>query len=242
MPVQASAMLLSAYSASNESPSTISCSSLQDEAVTDGTSMVQGIGEKNSTARTPFPTSKDDKHNESTIRDHGIVKNDSPHNPNEVWDLIRTVKRGELIPCFQKGCKKFAVVAWATNLAPDMLWYGCIGCQMEEFGGWPEGMEPKSRRGRDRGRTNSSNATTGEDTSTAKAETHSDDEREKIPKPEKKVVNKRKLPQRVKESKGSKNNRKESRPKSGKVTQKEKSKRKILLGLPKHTEPVHNKH
>jgi hypothetical protein len=65
----------------------------------------------------------------------------------EVWDLVEVLSRkkdGSTTTCRREGCSDVAVAAWATNLATNDRWNVCEKCQVQEFGGWPEGVDPPS--------------------------------------------------------------------------------------------------
>jgi hypothetical protein len=61
--------------------------------------------------------------------------------PEEVWDLLRVLPESDTTVCSGKGCQRKAVAVWSNNLEPVDVWNGCEECQMEEFGGWPQGIE-----------------------------------------------------------------------------------------------------
>ena len=62
---------------------------------------------------------------------------------DEIWDIVRVIPTAEeQIPCRIKECSKNAVVSWASNLHPEDNWDVCVGCQVDEFGGWPKGVVP----------------------------------------------------------------------------------------------------
>lgn len=62
----------------------------------------------------------------------------------ELWDAVEVVTKGN-IPCRMEQCRENAVVVWASNLKPEDLWPMCEDCQLEQFGGWPDGMEPSNK-------------------------------------------------------------------------------------------------
>ena len=61
---------------------------------------------------------------------------------DEVWDVVRVVPRSQPCECRTEGCSAQAVATWATNLEPEDKWDICEACQLKDFGGWPEGVEP----------------------------------------------------------------------------------------------------
>jgi hypothetical protein len=76
----------------------------------------------------------------SSQNDNDEVKNDEP----EVWDVIKVInpKDDDKPTCRSKRCKKTAVTVWAASNHPEDTWPVCEKCQLAEFGGWPEGVEP----------------------------------------------------------------------------------------------------
>lgn len=62
----------------------------------------------------------------------------------EVWDLIHVIPKSETYVCRTEGCENKAVACWASNLNPEDKWNMCEGCQQNDFGGWPEGVEPEA--------------------------------------------------------------------------------------------------
>ena len=60
----------------------------------------------------------------------------------EVWDLVHVIPKHEVRSCRVDGCKHPAVATWASNLEPEDQWDMCEECQLTDFGGWPEGVEP----------------------------------------------------------------------------------------------------
>lgn len=65
-------------------------------------------------------------------------------NEPEVWDVVKVInpKECEKPTCRLDGCKETAVAVWAVKNNPDDTWPVCEECQVTEFGGWPEGVEP----------------------------------------------------------------------------------------------------
>jgi hypothetical protein len=61
---------------------------------------------------------------------------------DEVWDVVRVVPKNKSCECRTEGCSAQAVATWATNLAPEDMWDMCEACQLKDFGGWPQGVEP----------------------------------------------------------------------------------------------------
>jgi hypothetical protein len=62
--------------------------------------------------------------------------------PEEVWDIERVVPMTEKLGCRADGCRENAVAIWSTNLDLEDKWPMCEDCQLKDFGGWPEGVEP----------------------------------------------------------------------------------------------------
>jgi hypothetical protein len=61
---------------------------------------------------------------------------------DELWDLVRVVPKSKSCKCRTETCSAQAVATWASNLEPEDKWDLCEECQLEDFGGWPEGIEP----------------------------------------------------------------------------------------------------
>ena len=60
-----------------------------------------------------------------------------------VWDLVRVIPATEKkVKCRHDDCSNRAVAVWATDKHPEDEWPLCEEHQLEEFGGWPEGVEP----------------------------------------------------------------------------------------------------
>ena len=65
---------------------------------------------------------------------------------DEVWDIIRVIPTAEEnIECRYEHCSEQAVATWATDKDPEVIWPVCQKCQLEDFGGWPEGVLPIDR-------------------------------------------------------------------------------------------------
>ena len=78
------------------------------------------------------------------VKDNG--DNEDEDEVSEVWDIIRVIPTAEeKIECRYENCSKKAVAVWASDKAPDNKWSLCEKCQLEDFGGWPEGVEPVER-------------------------------------------------------------------------------------------------
>lgn len=62
----------------------------------------------------------------------------------EVWDVVKVInpKECDKTTCRLDGCKQTAVTVWAASSNPEDTWPVCEKCQLSEFGGWPEGVEP----------------------------------------------------------------------------------------------------
>jgi hypothetical protein len=74
--------------------------------------------------------------------DAALTEDAAPSQRDEVWDLMRVIRKSESIICRFDGCNQVAVATWASNLKPDDTWDMCVNCQEKDFGGWPEGIEP----------------------------------------------------------------------------------------------------
>jgi len=60
-----------------------------------------------------------------------------------IWDLIRVIPATEeKVECRHDDCCNRAVAVWATDEHSEDEWPLCEEHQLEEFGGWPEGVEP----------------------------------------------------------------------------------------------------
>jgi len=64
---------------------------------------------------------------------------------NEVWTLsqvytIEEIKSASAATCSGDECMRKACSVWSSNLGE--VWNSCFDCQENEFGGWPEDMEP----------------------------------------------------------------------------------------------------
>jgi len=64
----------------------------------------------------------------------------------EEWDLIEVIavkdlKKKKPKRCQEEGCTSAACSVWASNLAPDDEWYGCIDCMENYYEGWPSSDE-----------------------------------------------------------------------------------------------------
>ena len=56
---------------------------------------------------------------------------------DKIWDILPVIPTAkEQIPCLECFIKD-AVVSWASNLNPEDNWDLHEGCQVVEFGGWP---------------------------------------------------------------------------------------------------------
>eukprot|EP00529_Nitzschia_sp_RCC80_P008035 CAMPEP_0113513062 /NCGR_PEP_ID=MMETSP0014_2-20120614/39658_1 /TAXON_ID=2857 /ORGANISM="Nitzschia sp." /LENGTH=1242 /DNA_ID=CAMNT_0000409433 /DNA_START=167 /DNA_END=3895 /DNA_ORIENTATION=+ /assembly_acc=CAM_ASM_000159 len=66
----------------------------------------------------------------------------------EEWDVVRVIPTDEEnITCRTEDCCEQAVVVWASSLDPADEWPVCEDCQLEDFGGWPEGVFPIHKSG-----------------------------------------------------------------------------------------------
>ncbi len=75
-----------------------------------------------------------------------VVASDEGSEVDEVWDITRVIPTAEeKIKCRYEHCSEQAVATWATNKDPEDKWPLCEKCQFEDFGGWPEGVEPIER-------------------------------------------------------------------------------------------------
>ena len=79
------------------------------------------------------------------------VASDEESEQEEVWDIIRVIPTTEeKVKCRYPHCSEQAVATWASNLNPEDKWPLCEKCQLEDFGGWPEGIEPIERSSDDK--------------------------------------------------------------------------------------------
>ena len=59
---------------------------------------------------------------------------------NELWDVICVIPQDEKkVEC--RGCTDQAVATWSSNQDPEDKRDLCEKCQLEEFGGWPDGVD-----------------------------------------------------------------------------------------------------
>ena len=59
------------------------------------------------------------------------------------WGIVRVIPTAEQqIPCHGKNCSKNAAVSWASNKNSNQYMDLCEDCQVNEFRGWPEGVDP----------------------------------------------------------------------------------------------------
>ncbi|VEU34315.1 unnamed protein product [Pseudo-nitzschia multistriata] len=113
------------------------------KAINTGKSENQGHGEEVNTA------TADSDSGTPPSNDYGRSNNDEDQDEetSEVWDIIRVIPTAEeKIVCRYENCTNQAVATWASNLAPDDKWSLCEKCQLEDFGGWPEGVDPIERK------------------------------------------------------------------------------------------------
>jgi len=62
---------------------------------------------------------------------------------NELWDVVRVIPTDEeKVECRNDGCTDQAVATWSSNIDPEDKWDLCEQCQLEEMGGWPDGVDP----------------------------------------------------------------------------------------------------
>ena len=64
----------------------------------------------------------------------------------EQWDCKIIVKIPELSKakpqkCQTEGCDLVACCGWVSNKNPEEIWYGCLDCQADGFGGFPDAHE-----------------------------------------------------------------------------------------------------
>lgn len=63
-----------------------------------------------------------------------------------IWDVVRVIPTAEeRIVCRHENCKVQAVAVWASSDDLHDEWPLCEECQLLEFGGWPEGVDPIER-------------------------------------------------------------------------------------------------
>ena len=84
---------------------------------------------------------------------------------NELWDVVRVSvipTDEEKVECRNGDCIDQAVATWASNKDPEDKWDLCEKCQLEEMGGWPEGVKPltHSTTSNNDGRVNNNDDTT----------------------------------------------------------------------------------
>lgn len=71
-----------------------------------------------------------------------VSEEDESQPQEEIWDVVRVIEKNEECVCGTDGCEEPAVATWACNLDPEDKWDTCEGCQLKDFGGWPEGIDP----------------------------------------------------------------------------------------------------
>jgi hypothetical protein len=89
--------------------------------------------------------------NEENGGDGDVVKSlevtglpsDEEGETDAVWDLIRVIPATDpKIECRYESCTERAIATWASDKDPQDEWPLCEKCQLEDFGGWPEDVEP----------------------------------------------------------------------------------------------------
>ncbi|KAL7572536.1 hypothetical protein ACA910_000359 [Epithemia clementina (nom. ined.)] len=60
----------------------------------------------------------------------------------EEWEFVRLLTSESPDTCRTDGCSTNAVAIWTSQSNPDDEWPVCFGCQVKEFGGYPEGVTP----------------------------------------------------------------------------------------------------
>ena len=73
--------------------------------------------------------------------DEGSEK-DKGEEVNELWNVIRVIPMDQKVECRMDGCKCQAVAIWGSNIDPEDKWSMCEECQLKEYGGWPDGVDP----------------------------------------------------------------------------------------------------
>jgi hypothetical protein len=64
----------------------------------------------------------------------------------ETWDIVRVVPTAEeKLKCRHEKCNGQAVAVWASSADLQDEWPLCEECQLQELGGWPEGVDPVER-------------------------------------------------------------------------------------------------
>ena len=97
---------------------------------------------------------KKDSNSEGSPNNDNHPKSSEPKksNPDDasedggVWDILRVIPTAEeKTVCRYEHCSEQAVAIWATDKNPQDNWPLCEKCQLQDFGGWPEGVEPIER-------------------------------------------------------------------------------------------------
>ncbi len=84
--------------------------------------------------------------NQPESAEPGKLASNEESEVDEVWDILRVIPMAEeKIECRYEHCCEQAVAIWATDKDPQEKWPLCEKCQLQDFGGWPEGVEPIER-------------------------------------------------------------------------------------------------
>ena len=64
----------------------------------------------------------------------------------ELWDVVQVIPtEEEKVQCRNDGCTNQAVATWSSNIDPEDKWDYCKKCQLEEMGGWPDGVNKRQK-------------------------------------------------------------------------------------------------
>ena len=95
------------------------------------------------------PVGKDELKNGANGDDEDAAKSsasEEEEEDDEVWDIIHVIPTAEQkIECRCDHCSEQAVATWATDKHPEDKWSLCEKCQLQDFGGWPDDVEPIER-------------------------------------------------------------------------------------------------
>ncbi|GKY96953.1 hypothetical protein MPSEU_000654300 [Mayamaea pseudoterrestris] len=84
---------------------------------------------------------------EAEIKKEAVDMKEETSEEDDVWDLKRILLGNNHDGCFVATCRTAdcsgkAIAIWTSSADPSDEWPLCEQCQDDEFGGWPEGMEP----------------------------------------------------------------------------------------------------
>ena len=94
------------------------------------------------------PVGKDELKNGANGDEEDATKSSASEDEedDEVWDIIHVIPTAEQkIECRYDHCSEQAVATWATDKHPEDKWSLCEKCQLQDFGGWPDDVEPIER-------------------------------------------------------------------------------------------------